>query len=76
MDYVARLRAQEVGLSESELIVTRQALEELHDALYVLEAAVEDVERDLHSARTAKDYREALDWLLQAAKPLTTKRLG
>lgn len=75
MDYVARLRAHEVGLSESELIVTRQALEELHDALYVLEAAVEDVDRDLESAKTAKDYREALDWLLQAARPLVTKRL-
>ena len=72
---MARLRAHEVGLSESELIVTRQALEELHDALYVLEAAVEDVDRDLESAKTAKDFREALDWLLQAARPLVTKRL-
>ena len=74
-DYEARLRAREVGLSESELIVTRQALEELHDALYVLEAAVEDVDRDLASAKTAKDFREALDWLLQAARPLVSKRL-
>ena len=74
-DYEARLRAREVGLSESELIVTRQALEEMHDALYVLEAAIEDVDRDLESAKTAKDYREALDWLLQAARPLVAKRL-
>ena len=65
----------DVGLTESELIVTRQALEELHDALYVLEAAVEDVDRDLASAKTATDYREALDWLLQAARPLVSKRL-
>lgn len=75
MDYAARLRAHEVGLSESELIVTRQALEEMHDALYVLEAAIEDIDRDLESAKTAKDYREALDWLLQGARPLVAKRL-
>lgn len=47
----------------------------MHDALYVLEAAIEDVDRDLESARTAKDYREALDWLLQAARPLVDRRL-
>lgn len=61
-------------MSESELIVTREALDELHDALYVLEAAVEDVERDLGSARTAKDFREALEWLLHAARPLVQLR--
>ena len=75
MDYAARWRAHEVGLSETELIVTRQALDELHDALYVLEAAIEDVDRDLQSAKTAKDYREALEWVMQAARPLVTKRL-
>jgi 5-methylcytosine-specific restriction endonuclease McrA len=74
-DYEARLRTRELGLSESELIVTRQALEEMHDALYVLEAAIEDVDRDLESAKTAKDYREALDWLLKAARPLIDRRL-
>ncbi|MFP5326163.1 MAG: hypothetical protein ACLGHT_01620 [Acidimicrobiia bacterium] len=55
--------------------MTRQALEEMHDALYVLEAAIEDVERDLDAAKTAKDYREAIDWLLQAARPLVERRL-
>ena len=74
-DFESRRRATEIGLSESELIVTRQALEDMHDALYVLEAAIEDVDRDLESARTAKDYREALDWLLQAARPLVDRRL-
>ena len=74
-EFESRQRATELGLSESELIVTRQALEELHDALYVLEAAIEDVDRDLQSARTAKDHREALDWLLQAARPLVERRL-
>ncbi len=69
-DYVARRRASEVGLSESELIVTRRALEELRDKLYVLEAAVEDVERDLDGAESEQDLRDALEWLLQGARPL------
>jgi hypothetical protein len=69
-DYVARQRASEAGLTEHELIVTRQALEELRDKLYVLEAAVEDVERDRASANTAQELEEQLEWLLEAARPL------
>ena len=40
-DYVARQRSAEVGLSDQELIVTRQALDDLRDKLYVLEAAIQ-----------------------------------
>jgi uncharacterized membrane protein affecting hemolysin expression len=69
-DYLARQRSTEVGLSESELIVTRAALDDLRDRLYVLEAAVEDVERDLEGAAGEQDLRDALDWLLAAARPL------
>lgn len=50
--------------------MTRHQLEALHDQLYVLEAAVEDVERDLAGAPTKQDYADAVAWLLQAAKPL------
>jgi hypothetical protein len=51
--------------------VARRALDELLDQLYVLEAAVEDVERDLAGASPSKqDYVDAVQWLLQAAKPL------
>src|SRR5688500_2091236 len=71
--YVAGQRRAELGLSESELIVTRQSLDELRDRLYVLEAAVEDVERDLGEAPTPKAVQEALDWLLSAAKPLVDR---
>ncbi len=59
-----------MGLGEAELIVTRQALDELRDKLYVLEAAVEDVERDRLAAETDQDLRDALEWLLEAARPL------
>ena len=69
-DYIARLRAQEAGLSEAELVVTREELETLHDHLYVLEAAVEDVERDLQGSPTKQDYVDAVAWLLDACRPL------
>jgi hypothetical protein len=69
-DYEARQRAREVGLSEHELVLTRQAMDELRDRLYVLECAVEDVERDLTGAPTRAEYQEAVDWLLGAARPV------
>jgi len=70
-DYEARQRAAELGLSESELVVARGELEDLKDKLYVLEAAVEDVERDLAASSEPDEMRTALDWLLAAARPLT-----
>jgi hypothetical protein len=73
---VRRSRAREVGLAEHELVVTRAELDELHDLLYVLEAAVEDVERDLADATTISEVRDAATWLLDAAKPLSAHRLG
>jgi hypothetical protein len=71
-DFEARQRSAEAGLAESELVVTRQQLDELLDQLYVLEAAVEDVERDLRGTPTKQDYADAVQWLLQAARPLLT----
>ena len=69
-DFESRQRNAEVGLTESELVVARRSLEELHDQLYVLEAAIEDVERDLRGTPTKQDYADAVAWLLQAARPL------
>ena len=74
-DYEARRRAGELGLNESELVMARSELDELRDALYVLEAAVEDVERDLADAGDdPAELRRALAWLLEGARPLLTKR--
>ena len=73
-DYIARLRAQEAGLTEAELIVTRDELDALHDQLYVLEAAIDDVARDLKSSATKQDYVEALEWLLDACQPLVERQ--
>lgn len=73
---MARQRRSEVGLSESELIVARTALEALRDRIYVLEAAIEDVERDLADAEDEHDVRSALDWLLTAARPVVQEHSG
>jgi hypothetical protein len=74
-DYVARQRSAELGLGEAELIITRAALDDLRDRLYVLEAAIEDVERDQSEPQTEADLRQSLKWLLEAAKPLVDERL-
>lgn len=59
-------------------MIARQELDALHDRLYELESAVEDVDRDLAAAEhpDGDDYREALEWILATARPLTTLRLG
>ena len=63
-------------MSESELIVARSELDDLYDRLYVLECAVEDVDRDLAGGATKQELQDAVNWLLQAAKPLAGRRLG
>jgi hypothetical protein len=74
-DYEARRRAGELGLSESEFVMTRKELDELRDALYVVEAAVEDVDRDLEaSGDDPEEARQALSWLLSAVRPLLELR--
>ena len=70
---MAHQRARELDLSDGELVIARASLDELHDQLYVLACAVDDVERDLAAAGpspTADELRQALDWLLEAARPL------
>jgi hypothetical protein len=76
-DYEARRRSNELGLGEAELVVARTELDALHDRLYELEAAIEDVDRDLgEGSPSPQEVREALDWLLAAARPLAALRLG
>ena len=75
---MARQRASELELSENELVIARSELDALHDELYVLACAVEDVERDLAgaSAPSARELGQALDWLLEAARPLRNREIG
>lgn len=69
-DYEARRRADERGLDEGEIIVTRARLDRLQDRLWVLACAITDVEGDLARSAEAEDYQAAVAWLLEAAKPV------
>ncbi len=76
--WVGKQRAAELQLSEHELIVTKETLDQLHDELYVLACAVNDAERDLlagHGKESARELREILEWLLEAARPLRDREL-
>jgi len=54
---------------------TGTGLEELHGALYCLQAAIEDVDGDLAASRTKQDLEDALRWLLENARPLADLRI-
>lgn len=75
-DWVSRQRARELELSEGELVMARSELDSLHDDLYVLACAVADTRRDLEDDMTAKEALTALRWLLEAAQPLASRRIG
>jgi hypothetical protein len=77
-DYEARRRSADLGIGDAQLVVARADLDALHDRLYELEAAIEDVDRDLAAADPPgeRDYREALDWLLSVARPFAALRFG
>lgn len=72
---MARRRATEAGLGDDRVVITRAELAELHDKLYALEAAVEDVRADLADARTVADLRAVAEHLLEAAVPLAEARV-
>ena len=72
---MARKLAQSYGLDDHDVIIDRDALEDLQGLLYCLLAAVEDVERDLAAWSTAQDVSEAWAWLMENAKPLAAARL-
>lgn len=67
---MARKLAAAHGLRASDVIVDRDALEDLQSALYCLQAAIEDVDRDLARSDQPADQRAALRWLLDNARPL------
>ena len=77
-DWVGRQRARELQLNEDELIITKAQLDQLHDELFVLACAVDDVDRDLASAGKApgtSEVKEMLSWLLEAARPIRDREL-
>jgi hypothetical protein len=67
---MARKLAAAHGLGDDDVIVSRDDLEQLQGALYCLQAAIEDVDRDLRASSTKNDLADALRWLLDNARPL------
>jgi hypothetical protein len=49
-------------------VVTEAELQRLHDRLYRLEAAIEDVDGDLSGRPSAQAYRKAFEHLYEAAR--------
>lgn len=69
--YEARRRADRADLPNGQVIVAQRDLDQLHDRLYALEAALDDIAADLAGARpTVGAYREALDHLADPAREL------
>lgn len=68
--YLARKLAAAHQLGDDEVIVRRDDLVELQDAVYALASALEDVAGDVEDARTMADVRRALDWLVAQAEPV------
>ena len=69
-DFEARQRVKADGLADNELVVTRGALSQLDDLVYMLACAVEDVDNDLAGDHDHDDVARSLQWLLEAARPL------
>ncbi len=67
---MARKLAAAHGLGDDDLIVSRTQLEELQSRVYCLQAALEDVERDLAVSSDPVDLRDALKWLQDNAAPV------
>ena len=68
--YEARRRAAVLSLPEGQLVVDAADLARLHDRLYALEAALDDVAADLAESSGAQAYRRAFDHLAAAAEDL------
>ena len=52
------------------MVVSRQQLQGLHDRIFTVEAALDDIEGDLARSRSAGGYRAALDHLVLACAEL------
>jgi hypothetical protein len=70
--YLARKLAATHGLGDDDVIVSRDALEDLQSRLYCLQAALEDIGRDLARSSEPSDVADALAWLRENAAPLAS----
>jgi hypothetical protein len=68
--HLARKLAGAHGLGDDDVIVSRESLEDLQGKLYGLQAALEDVDRDLTDSDDPDDVADALAWLRENAEAL------
>lgn len=68
--YEARRRAAALALPGGQLVVAQTDLDRLHDRLYALEAAMEDVTGDLAESSAGPAYRRAFEHLWAACADL------
>jgi len=64
--------AAALGLGDDDLIVSREQIEEMQSLLYCLQAALEDVDRDLSRSSEPADVAEAFAWLRENAAPVAS----
>lgn len=65
--------AERMGLDSGEAVVSASALRQQSDLIYILEAALKDVERDLRA--DPDDHRRAFQHLYAAAAQLRGSRI-
>lgn len=68
--FLARKLAAAHGLGDDDVVVSRVKVEEWQSHVYCLQAALEDVDRDLSATTEPQEVRDALDWLLENCAPL------
>jgi hypothetical protein len=68
--YEARRRARNLQLPDSQLIVDQASIDRLHDKLYRLESALQDVDADLDGDHSPAAYRLAFHHLYETANEL------
>jgi tetrahydromethanopterin S-methyltransferase subunit G len=68
--YEARRRADALMVPPGQVVVSEGELRKVHDRIYQLECAIEDVDADLAGRSGVAAHREALVHLLEAARGL------
>lgn len=65
--YEARLAADSHNLGPDDVLLSRSVFERVRDVLYLIEAALQDVDRDLAVGAELEEYRKAFWHLSEAA---------
>ena len=68
--YEARRRADSLELPHGQVVVSEEDLRRVHDRIYRLESAIEDVVADLGEKAGPQAYRAAYEHLYEAANDL------